>query len=96
MNGTAMSQQTLETLHERIEIKDEESKAMKSSNVRSNWREKISMRALMQIANLAYCWFAVVFVYYGLNLNSVYLEYWNKYINFIVSIFIQFIILLPV
>lgn len=95
MNGTAMSQQTLDSLHERIEIKDEESKAMKSSNVRSSWREKISMRALMQIANLAYCWFAVVFVYYGLNLNSVYLEYWNKYINFIVSFsFIQFIILL--
>lgn len=87
MNGTAMSQQTLDSLHEKIEIKDEEAKAVESGTVRTSWRAQISMRALMQIANLAYCWFAVVFVYYGLNLNSVYLEYWNKYINFIVSIF---------
>lgn len=92
-----MSQQTLNALHEKIEIKDEEneSKAMKLNGDEdssrcvsgSKGRGRISMRVVMQIANLAYCWFAIVFIYYGLNLNSVYLEYWNKYINFIVSIF---------
>lgn len=91
LNGTVMSQQTLNSLHERIEIREEDSKAIKSIDNeavgKGKWREQISMRVIMQIANLSYCWFAIVFVYYGLNLNSVYLEYWNKYMNFIVSIF---------
>lgn len=88
-----MSQQTLNSLHERIEIREEDSKAIKSIDDeavgKGKWREQISMRVIMQIANLSYCWFAIVFVYYGLNLNSVYLEYWNKYMNFIVSIFLS-------
>lgn len=78
-----MSQQTLNSLHERIEIKDGGVRVENSKD--GNWKHGISMRIVMQIANLSYCWFATVFVYYGLNLNSVYLEYWNKYINFIVS-----------
>jgi hypothetical protein len=85
-----MSQQTVNSLHEKIEIKSGDAKAVKSSSGNhdegSKWRSKITLKVAMQIANLAYCWFATVFVYYGLNLNSVYLEYWNKYINFIVSI----------
>lgn len=84
LNGTEMSQQTLNSLYEKIEIKDEEMRAEESEDgkVKSS---RISTRIVMQIANLSYCWFATVFAYYGLNLNSVYLEYWNKYVNFIVS-----------
>jgi hypothetical protein len=82
-----MSQQTLNSLHERIEIKEGVVRVEKSDD--GNWRKGISMRIVMQIANLSYCWFATVFVYYGLNLNSVYLEYWNKYINFIVSMILK-------
>lgn len=78
-----MSEQTLNSLHEKIEIKDGVVRVEKSEN--RSWSSGISMRIVLQIANLSYCWFATVFVYYGLNLNSVYLEYWNKYVNFIVS-----------
>lgn len=81
LNGTELNVQTIDSLNERIEMQ-----MSKDMNEKSAFERKgISMNAVMQIANLAYCWFATIFVYYGLNLNSVYLEYWNKYINFIVS-----------
>lgn len=80
-----MSQQTLNSLHEKIEIKDLDELGSENSEESSIGNGRVSTKIVMQIANLSYCWFATVFVYYGLNLNSVYLEYWNKYVNFIVS-----------
>lgn len=89
-NGTEMNVQTLSSLNEKIEMQKSKDA---NGNIAddSEWMKKISLKIVMQIANLAYCWFAVIFVYYGLNLNSVYLEYWNKYVNFVVSIKIMFI-----
>ncbi|CAG9808337.1 unnamed protein product [Chironomus riparius] len=81
-NRTKMSVQTLSSLNEKIEMQKSKDT---NGNIAddSEWMKKISLKIVMQIANLAYCWFAVIFVYYGLNLNSVYLEYWNKHVNFI-------------
>ncbi|KAG5672758.1 hypothetical protein PVAND_002855 [Polypedilum vanderplanki] len=79
LNGTEMSVQTLNSLDEKIQMQNSNNNTLESASK----SEKISIRAVLQITNLSYCWFATIFVYYGLNLNSVYLEYWNKYINFI-------------
>jgi hypothetical protein len=78
-----MSVQTLNSLDEKIEM--EKSSSENHEEKRAEGSQRVSTRAVLQIANLSYCWFATIFVYYGLNLNSVYLEYWNKHINFIVS-----------
>lgn len=75
-----MSEQTLSSLDENIEMENN----AKKSPVKTEGSMKYSKKIILQIANLSYCWFATIFVYYGLNLNSVYLEYWDKYINFIV------------
>ena len=83
-NGTEMNVQTLNILNEKIEMQKSKETSGNTADD-SEWMKKISLKIVMQITNLAYCWFAVIFVYYGLNLNSVYLEYWNKYVNFIVS-----------
>lgn len=80
LNGTEMSAQTLNSLEEKIQMQNSN-----KSHSTERKSEKISTRAVLQIVNLSYCWFATIFVYYGLNLNSVYLEYWDKHINFIVS-----------
>ena len=83
-----MNVQTLNSLNEKIEMQKSKDT---NENIAddSEWMKKISLKIVMQIANLAYCWFAVIFVYYGLNLNSVYLEYWNKHVNFIVSLNVE-------
>ena len=80
-----MSQPTLNLLHEKFEMKDEEIRDDNSEDGKPLTVGQFTPRIILQIANLAFCWFCCVFVFYGLNLNSVYLEYWNKYINFIVS-----------
>jgi hypothetical protein len=82
LNGTKLNPQTLNSLEEKIamekilKLDENESKGASTT--------KISMKAVLAIANLSFCWFSSIFIYYGLHLNSVYLEYWNKYINFIV------------
>jgi hypothetical protein len=70
-------------LNEKVELRDEDGNASVSSDKKSR---KISTRAIFQIANISYLWFATIFVYYGLNINAVYLDYWDKYVSFIVSI----------
>jgi len=88
LNGTEMNVQTLNSLNEKIEMqKSKDTNEYVADD--SEWMKKISLKIVMQIANLAYCWFAVIFVYYGLNLNSVYLEYWDKHVNFIVSLNVE-------
>lgn len=74
-----MSENSLERLSEQVELKDEEGDE-KVAEARGT-----SLRVVLQIANISYLWFATIFVYYGLNINAVYLEYWDKYVSFIVS-----------
>lgn len=82
-NKTSLSEDSLLKLNEKVELRDEDGSVSISSDKKS---KKISTRAILQIANISYLWFATIFVYYGLNINAVYLEYWNKYVSFIVSI----------
>ena len=80
-NKTSLSENSLTLLNEKVELRDEESEVSFGA-ADSN---KISMRAVLKIANISFLWFATIFVYNGLNINAVYLEYWDKYISFIVS-----------
>lgn len=80
-NKTTLSETSLYRLNERIEMKEAEEE-IRRIEVKSG---KTSWRVILQILNLSYLWFATIFVYYGLNVNAVYLDYWNKYVSFIVS-----------
>lgn len=78
-NGIEFSAEALKSLDSKeISIED-------TSDVKQNLTRKIIWRVL----NLSYCWFTVTFVYYGLNLNSVYLSSFNKYLNFIFSCLVE-------
>lgn len=50
---------------------------------------KSRIKIVTQLVVTSFLWFSTIFVYYGLNINSVYLEYWDKYINFIVSFHLE-------
>lgn len=54
------------------------------SDAKSNNR-----RTVLALCNISYLWFATIFVYYGLNINAVYLEYWDKYVSYIVVCLIE-------
>jgi hypothetical protein len=87
INGTKLNPQTLNSLEEKIAM--EKLLKLKQKDPKDGDEEDsktISWKAVLTIANLSFCWFSSIFIYYGLNLNSVYLEYWNKYINYIVSL----------
>lgn len=81
VNKTALSQDSLTKLNEKVELKDNDEVVYDSGT------RKTSKRVVLQILNISYLWFATIFVYYGLNINAVYLEYWDKYVSFIVSRF---------
>lgn len=81
-NNTQLSEHSSKKLDEQTVLRDSDEV---SSNTVQNEKRKSSIQLLLLIANTSYLWFATVFVYFGLNINSVYLEYWNKYISFIVS-----------
>lgn len=69
-------------MNEKTELLDSD----KESTANSRDTRKTSTRHVVtMIAIISYLWFATIFVYYGLNINSVYLEYWDKYISYIVS-----------
>ena len=80
-NKTSLSENSLFKLDERVELRV----STESINQSASIKHKTSWRVILQIANISYLWFATIFVYYGLNINAVYLEYWDKYISFIVS-----------
>ena len=86
-NKTSLSEDSLLKLEEKLELKASEDEVEVKPTV--ILKKKTSMRVIMQIANIAYLWFATIFVYYGLNINAVYLEYWDKYVSFIVSQFLH-------
>ena len=52
-------------------------------------QESLKSKIVWRVLNLSYCWFTVTFVYYGLNLNSVYLNAFNKHFNFIFSCLVE-------
>jgi hypothetical protein len=86
INNTSISQASLAELDKKnIALKDDEENdvVISDDEIRSS---KMKKRMILQLVVISYLWFSTIFVYYGLNINSVYLEYWNKYYNFIVRI----------
>jgi hypothetical protein len=79
VNKTVISEDSLMKLNEKVELKDDD------ESLSDTGTHKTSTRIVFQIAKISYLWFAVIFVYYGLNINAVYLDLWSKYISFIVS-----------
>lgn len=80
INKTSLSQTSLLKLNEKVELRE-------LDDAVDVGKGQTSSRVVLQIANISFLWFSTIFVYYGLNINAVYLEYWNKYISFIVSSF---------
>lgn len=80
-NKTSLSESSLTKIDSLVEICDVHEEPNEEVDVK--W--KTSARVIMQIVNISYLWFSTIFVYYGLNINAVYLEYWDKYTSFIVS-----------
>jgi MFS transporter, OCT family, solute carrier family 22 (organic cation transporter), member 4/5 len=81
-NKSTLSEHSLTELDsENFILKDDEEKVEISDEELRKSRVKI----VTQLVVISFLWFSTIFVYYGLNINSVYLEYWDKYINFIVS-----------
>lgn len=83
LNKTSLSENSLVKLEETFELRDLSLDGENSGA--ANEKQETSVRVVLQIANISYLWFATIFVYYGLNINAVYLEYFNKYTSFIVS-----------
>lgn len=84
INKTKMSEVSLHQLNERIEMKEAEEAAARTSaqtDVAKTW----TLKVVLQVLNISYLWFATIFVYYGFNINAVYLDFFSKYVSFIVS-----------
>lgn len=88
MNRTVLSSNSLKKLTENVEIRSDDNESSASGQTASG-NKKSRKKVVLQIANLSYLWFATIFVYYGLNVNAVYLEFWSKYVSFIVVCFIE-------
>lgn len=88
MNRTTLSANSLTKLTEQVELRDPDDEQNTNNETSSN-NENNNKKTVLKIANLSYLWFATIFVYYGLNINAVYLEYWSKYVSFIVVCFIE-------
>lgn len=82
LNKGSLSESSLLKLDENVELRGSDEDISQSTGE----KHRTSFKALLHIANISYVWFATIFVYYGLNINAVYLEYWDKYISFIVSL----------
>lgn len=86
LNKTALSENSILLLKVKAELRSsQEDLKVDSSKSQNNFRKTVQVLCI-----ISYLWFATIFVYYGLNINSVYLEYWNKYVSYIVSIKIRF------
>jgi hypothetical protein len=83
MNKTSLSENSIEMLDQKIEEPKEQEVAPNQDTDKSSTS---STKIVLQIANISYLWFATIFVYYGLNINAVYLEYFSKYVSYIVSL----------
>ncbi|CRK94736.1 CLUMA_CG008236, isoform A, partial [Clunio marinus] len=85
-NGSSLSENSLMMFDEKIAVLNNSENDSESDDTQDS---KISRRAIIQILNLSYIWFSTLFVYFGLNINAVYLEYWNKYVSFIIVCLIE-------
>lgn len=81
INKTSLSENSLTELNAKLVLQKTDDSVVADAEGR-----KTSVRVVLQILNVSFLWFATIFVYYGLNINAIYLEYWNKYISFIVSL----------
>lgn len=89
MNRTSLSADSLSKLTENVKIRDIDDKEDTTSDQTIIKSKSSQKKMIWKIASLSYLWFATIFVYYGLNINAVYLEYWNKYVSFIVVCLIE-------
>lgn len=85
LNNTKLSQVSLQQLNEKI-LKQEAQEEAARNNQQTNTTKTWTLRVTLQILNISYLWFATLFVYYGFNINAVYLDYFSKYVSFIVSL----------
>lgn len=81
-NKTSLSVSSLSKLDQLEEPRNADDKPSGEADENT----KTSYRLVLMIANISFVWFSTIFVYQGLNINAVYLEYWNKYVSFIVSV----------
>lgn len=82
LNKTQLSESILTKLDDvNLQLKSDDDEEVNQNEQQTKSRKTIFMQLLL----MSYLWFSTIFVYYGLNINSVYLEFWNKYVNFIVS-----------
>lgn len=80
-NKTCLSENSCSILDKKPKLIDSDEEIKSTDNSKRTSTTQI----VLLIANISYLWFATIFVYYGLNINSVYLEYWDKYYSYIVS-----------
>lgn len=85
INRTSLSESSISMLDEHVEFEKSDDDLHPETSSHENQKRSENRKSLLILANVSYLWFATIFVYYGLNINSVYLEYWDKYISFIVS-----------
>ncbi|CAO1437133.1 unnamed protein product [Diamesa serratosioi] len=87
INGTTLTTESLKQLDEKVEqerVKKQEEITLSSSGQKvHNDKQSINAAIVFKVANLCFCWFANTFVYNGLNLNSVYLNLFDKYFSYI-------------
>lgn len=87
INGTTLTTESLKQLDEKVE--QEKNEKLVEISLTSggeqipNEKQSINITILFKVANLCFCWFANTFVYFGLNLNSVYLNLFDKYFSYI-------------
>lgn len=86
INKSSLSENSCSILADQRKLKDAEEESISNGATKG----KCSFQVFLLIANLSYLWFATIFVYFGLNINSVNLEYWNKYVSYIVSLLLIF------
>lgn len=83
LNNTRLPETILSKLDdENLQLKSDEDEKVDENQRQIQSRKTI----ILQLLLMSYLWFSTIFVYYGLNINSVYLEFWNKYVNYIVSL----------
>ena len=87
INGKTLKIESLKQLDEKVE--QERNKKLVEISLSSageqvhDEKQAINLTILLKVANLCFCWFANTFVYFGLNLNSVYLNLFDKYFSYI-------------
>lgn len=87
INGTTLTTESLKQLDEKVEQERNDKLVVISLSSGgqqvNNEKQSINLGIVLKVINLCFCWFANTFVYNGLNLNSVYLNLFDKYFSYI-------------